>query len=370
MKSVRDIGNIKGKFVFVRADFNVPLVDGFIGNDFRIRKTLPTIDFLLGKGAKLVIGSHIGEEKTSLRPVCEYLESKYSVSFVENYYPSAPEVLKNSKSDIFLLENLRKYSEEKSNDEKFSKHIASFADFYVNEAFPASHRSHASIIGIPRYIPSFAGFVFEEEIENLSKAFHPDHPFLFILGGAKFETKMPLVKKFFSLADEVFIGGALANDFFRAKGLDTGSSLLSEEKLPMEDFLNKKLILPIDLVVKNGEMVSIKQSEDVRDGDVIADVGVKSIENLNSNISKSKFILWNGPLGNYENGFKKATFSLAKKIAKSSAKSIVGGGDTVASIASLGIEREFTFVSTGGGAMLDFLANETLPGIEALNNGK
>lgn len=369
MKSVKNIGDIKGKRVILRADFNVPLVNNLVGDDFRIIKTFPILDFLSNAGAKIIIISHIEGEKTSLRPVYENLKDKYKISFVEDYFPETPQIITEiSDGDIVLLENLRKYSGEKENDYEFSKHLASFGDLYINEAFPVSHRKHASVVGIPKYLPSFAGFVFEEEVENLSKAFSPEKPFLFVLGGAKFETKIPLVQKFFNLADKVFIGGALANDFFRAKGIDTGSSLLSNSNLDLSGFMNEKLILPSDLIIKNEGEVLIKRTDEVSKSDVIVDVGPASIESLKSEIARSKFILWNGPLGNYELGFRDATLSLAKNIAESEALAIVGGGDTIASIASLGIEDKFSFISTGGGAMLEFLANETLPGIEALES--
>jgi phosphoglycerate kinase len=370
MKSVRDIGNIEGKKIFLRADFNIPFINGVIADDFRIRKTLPVIDFLRGRGADLIIASHHEKGEESLLPVFEYLKKKYKdVYFLENFYPTEPAVIKGiSQNGIILLENLRKYPEEKDNDESFSQHLASFADFYVNEAFPVSHRKHASIVGVPKHIPSYVGFVFEQEVNNLSKAFNPLHPFLFVLGGAKFETKIPLIQKFFSSADRIFIGGALANDFFKAKGYSVGSSLLSKEKLILEEFFGEKLILPVDVRVKGPRGIEVKLPHEVEKEDFIVDIGPKSIENLGSVINESRFILWNGPLGNYELGFKESTADLAERIAQSSATSVVGGGDTIASISSLGIEDKFTFISTGGGAMLDFLANETLPGIEVLKD--
>jgi phosphoglycerate kinase len=364
MNSVRDIGDINGKKVFLRADFNVPVKDGIIIDDFRIKKATGIIDFLREKGAKIVIGSHFEGEGGSLKPVFEYLKKLYPVVFIDDFYPNTPDI---NTEDIVLLENLRKYPEEKSNDDTYAKHLASFADYYVNEAFSSSHREHASIVGIPKYLPSFAGFVFEEEIAGLSQALHPENPFVFVLGGAKFETKIPLVKKFFALADKIFIGGALANDFLKASGFKTGTSLLSKDDVNIKDFLTDKLTLPSDVLVKNNSGVSVKDINDIEAEDYIVDVGPKSVEKIRGLISDARFILWNGPLGNYELGYKNGTLELASCIARSSAKSIVGGGDTIASIAELNLYDKFTFISTGGGAMLDFLANETLPGIEALN---
>jgi phosphoglycerate kinase len=367
MRNVRDIKDLSGKKVFLRADFNVPVSGGKVADDFRIKKSFDTINFLRDAGAKIIIGSHFEGEGGSLRAVFEYLKVHYPISFIEEYYPDKPnfnEIF--THGEIVLLENLRKYPEEKANDEAFAKQLASFADVYVNEAFSSSHRVHASIVGIPKNIPSYVGLSFSEEVRELSKAFEPEHPFVFILGGAKFETKMPLIRKFFSLADKVFIGGALANDFFRSKGISIGHSTVSMEVFDVSTFLNDKLILPHDVCVEsNGECLT-KAVGEINPHEYIVDVGPESIEDLKKFIKEAKFVLWNGPLGNYEAGHKEGTLSLAKAIAESGAISIVGGGDTIASIAELGLNDKFTFISTAGGAMLDYLANESLPGIEAL----
>ena len=369
MKGIQGV-DVKGKRVFVRADFNVPISNGKVADSFRIEKTLETIQYLVAGGAHIILASHIENDagENSLRPVYEYLQEKFPMEFVCEYYPNTPVELGHAfeNGKIVLLENLRKYEGEKNNDDVFAKHLSSFADIFVNESFATSHRRHASLVKIPTYIPAYAGIVFEQEVTELSRAFHPEHPFLFILGGAKFETKLPLIQKFFALADKVFIGGALANDFLKAKGVNTGISLLSKGNISVAEFLTDKLILPVDVRVKTADGVKVKKIEEIDDGDFIVDVGPQTIESMDSIILDSKFILWNGPLGNYEIGFKDSTLELAKKIANSSAMSIVGGGDTVASIAELGLSSKFSFISTGGGAMLDFLANETLPGIEAL----
>jgi phosphoglycerate kinase len=368
IKSVRDIGDVRGKVIFVRVDFNVPITGDNLADDFRIKRPLETINLLRERGANLILSSHPDPEDSSARPLCEILETFFSVTFVEDYYPNTPDFKDLfAKTQVVFLENLRKHKEEKENDDNFAKHLASFADYYVNEAFAVTHREHASIIGVPKYIPAFSGLSLEKEMTNLSQAFNPPKPFLFILGGAKFETKIPLLKKFLNLADKVFVGGALANDLLKAKGVDVGHSLVSTTNIDIREFLSGKLILPVDVVAKNGDVTSVKEIDQVRDGDVIVDVGPKSISNLQKEVNDSKFVLWNGPLGNYELGFKQGTDDLAKCIAESPATTIVGGGDTVASISELKLNEKFTFVSTGGGAMLDFLANETLPGIEALN---
>lgn len=368
IKNLKD-ANLKGKQVFVRADFNVPVVNGKITDDFRIKKSFQTIDYLRQNGAKIILSSHIGGGTDTLHPVYDYLKQKYDVVFIEDYFPNVPNLeafFREGK--IVLLENLRKYNEEKNNDDTFAKHLAGLADIYINEAFSASHREHASIVKIPKYIPGYTGFVFEEEVTELSKAFHPEHPFVFILGGAKFDTKLPLIRKFWNIADGVFIGGALANDFLKEKGLEVGKSLVSQKEYDLSPFLNEKLVLPIDVVVLGPGDGDTKFVEEVLPRDTIVDAGLETLAQFAAKIQGAKFILWNGPLGNYESGFKEGTLNLARLIAHSNANSIVGGGDTIASITGLGLSDKFSFISTGGGAMLEFLANETLPGIEALNN--
>lgn len=353
MKFLKDIKELDGVRVLVRLDLNVPVTGGVVADDFRIRKIIPTIKYLQDKKAKIILMSHIGdgEARESLSPVVDCLK-KLGVNcvFVKDYR----KVLEN-KDQIILLENLREHEGEMKNDKAFAKELASLGDIYINEAFAVSHRKHASVSAITEFIPSYAGFLFEEEIKHLSTAFTPDHPFLFILGGAKFETKLPLIEKFINIADKVFVGGALANNFFKEQGRLVGKSLVSPQDFNLSRFFNNpKLILPIDEVWKD---------------DAILDVGPETVSRLEEEVKKAKYILWNGPLGLYEQGFKEPTLALAKMIAsatKNGAKSILGGGDTLAVIAELGIEDKFTFVSTGGGAMLEFLAKGTLPGIEAL----
>ena len=374
MKTLRDIGHLDGVKVLVRADFNVPMEHGEVVNDFRIRQTLPTIDFLRSKGAKVILMSHLETlpgEPATLEPVARRLEKLgVPVMFVKNLR-AARELIDNELkgSSCMLLENLRQSPGEKANDKGFAKELASLADIYVNDAFSVCHRSHASVVGVPEFLPSYAGIQLEKEVTNLSKAFTPNHPFLLILGGAKFETKLPLLSRFMDIADQVFVGGALANDFYKAKGYETGTSLLSKEVPGLKDFMkNPKLILPPDVIVQDGQA---KLCDDLSPTDKIMDDGPQTLAELGKRIDGARFILWNGPLGMYENGYKQPTLDLAKLVGAATgrgATTIVGGGDTLAAIAELGIEDKFTFVSTGGGAMLDFLAQGTLPGIEALEN--
>jgi len=349
MKYLKDISELNGTKVLLRLDLNVPVKNGLVVDDFRIRKILPTLTYLREEGAKLILISHI---EGSLEPVHRHLQKfGFDCSFVKNYRNALAD-----ESPIILLENLRDHEGEMKNDKAFAKELASLADVYVNEAFAVSHRAHASVSAITEFIPSYAGILFEQEVEHLGSAFNPNHPFLFILGGSKFETKLPLIEKFLTIADTVFVGGALANDFFKAQGKDVKKSVVSVEDFKLTRFLgNPRLQLPIDVVWKD---------------DAILDVGPKTVELLQEETQKAKYILWNGPMGLYEKGFREPTLAIARMIAvatKNGTKTIVGGGDTLATIAELGIEDHFTFVSTGGGAMLEFLAKGTLPGIEALN---
>lgn len=369
-KTIKDIENLRGKKVLLRLDLNIPIVDGTLRDDFRIKKSLSTLNFLRDNGAKTIIISHIESVETkSLKPIHEHLSESFNISFFNDCFAEETKkaISGMNEGDFILLENLRIYEGEEKNSEHFARQLASLGEIYVNEAFSVSHRKHASVVGMPKFLPSYAGILFEEEVSNLSSAFNPEHPFLFILGGAKFETKMPLIEKFLRLADFVFVGGALANDFFKEKGYETGLSVLSDKKFNLEKILNSdKLLLPVDVVVKNNQGVFIKRPSQVLKEDKILDDGPATISMLEKKLSQSKFVLWNGPLGDYEKGFREGAVELARAIARSKAKSIIGGGDTLAVVSKLNLENKFSFISTGGGAMLDFLANETLPGIEAL----
>ncbi|MFZ2484435.1 MAG: phosphoglycerate kinase [Minisyncoccia bacterium] len=340
MKSITEAGDLKSKKVLVRVDWSVPTQDGEVLDDYPIKKSLPTIEYLQKAGAIVTLISHAEKDSESLLPIFEHARQYLPLlTFVE-------------PSDLVLLENLRQNPGEKENSAKYAKELAKLGDIYVNEAFPESHREYASMVGVPKLLPSFAGLRLKEEVDKLSSVFYPNHPFLFIIGGAKFDTKLPLLKKFINIADHIFVGGALANNFFKEQGQDIGTSLVKEGNFGLKELLDTgKIILPEDTII---------------DGGKIMDVGPKTIENLKSKISSSKLILWNGPLGFCELGYKVATLELAKLISEFGHESIVGGGDTLAAIKSLDILDKFSFVSTGGGAMLDFLATGTLPGIEAL----
>lgn len=373
LPSIKDI-DVKGKRVLIRLDLNVPTQDSEVLNAFRIKKQLPTLKFLQDQGARIIGISHIShatkKDMISLKPVYEYLKNELlNVSFFEGKEIGA-ETIEQSKQlangHMLLLENLRFNKGEEGNDEAFAKELSELGDIYVNEAFSASHREHASIVGVPQHLPHYAGLLLQTEIENLSKAFSPEQPFYMILGGAKFSTKLPLVEKFLDSAEKIFVCGALAHDFYVAQGLEVGKSLVDQD-VNIEHLLdNEKISLPTDVVVQTTAGKETKNIVDVSSEDVIFDAGPQYVDTIINTLSDAKFILWNGPLGNYEYGFKEGTETLAKGIAHLGAFSIVGGGDTVASIEEYNIEDKFGFVSTGGGAMLEFLANGTLPGLEAL----
>jgi len=370
MQSIKNLKNIKGKKVLVRVDFNVPIKDGRVEDDFRIQKAVPTIKFLQKKGAKIVLISHLGKGGESLSPVAKSLSKFVKNKFVDDIWGEKAQkaIFEMKNGEVVLLQNLRNDDGEKNCDKTFAKKLATLADIYVNDAFSVSHRADASIVLLPKLLPCYAGFQLEEEVKNLSKVFKkPKHPFLFILGGAKFSTKMPLIKKYLKIADQIFIGGALLNDFLKAKGYEVGQSLVDDTKGIESILKNKKLIIPEYVVVKNisGELVQ-KNVRDVLKNDVVLDVGDRSIETLAIIVQKSKLILWNGPLGKYEAGGGRASKKLLKMVGASKAESIIGGGDIVSIVSEMKIEKKLSFVSTGGGATLDFLANGTLPGIKAL----
>ena len=369
LRTIKEIKNLKGKRVLLRLGLNAAIKNGKVVGGYRIKQVIPTIKYLKDKGAKVVILGHIGRDgKQSLKPVVDYVNRRIKIGFVPNLYDkNLPAILENMKEGTaIMLQNLRSDSGEVGNSMKFAKYLASFGDAYVNDAFPVSHREHASIVLLPKLLPGYIGFQFECEIKHLSIAVKPPRPFLFILGGAKPSTKIPLMKKFLKEADNVFVGGALANNFFKEMKYETGKSLVEKGDFKLKPLLkNKKLSLPVDVVIGN-KKASIKTPQDLTKNETIYDAGPETIKELECLIKKSKFVLWNGPLGNYEKGYDKGTIDLLKILAKSEARTIIGGGDTLAVAFNLKLHNKFTFVSTGGGAMLDFLADGKLPGIEAL----
>lgn len=365
--------NLSGKICLLRADFNIENAE-ISGENIhpRIAAVLPAINFLTKKGAKVVILSHRGRPDMTrdkrqaariytLKPFAKILSKllKKSVGFVE--YGNLNNLTKfnfvKSEKDVFLLENLRFNPGEDKNDKKFAKQLASLGDFYINEAFAFCHRPTASIVGIPKLLPSYAGFSLENEIKNLSKVMaSSEKPFIVILGGVKVADKIGLVENFWNKADKFLIGGAIANTFLAARGGQVGNSVYEKEKIVFCKKLLKspKIILPVDSIVKNGS---------------ILDIGVKTQKNYAEIIKKAKTVIWNGPMGYIEDKkFKKGSETILKAISESKAFSVIGGGETTALILNpqSSILNSHAFISTGGGAMLEFLAGKKLPGIEAL----
>ncbi|VAW12631.1 Phosphoglycerate kinase [hydrothermal vent metagenome] len=373
LRTIKEIKNLKGKRVLLRLGLNAAIKNGKVVGGYRIKQVIPTIKYLKDKGAKVVILGHIGRDgKQSMKPVADYINRRTKTGFVPNLHDkNLSGILENMKEGTaMILGNLRSDLGEVSNSMSFAKYLASFGDVYVNDAFPVAHRKHASVVLLPKLLPGYIGFQFEREIKHLSVAMKPPRPFLFILGGAKPSTKIPLMKKFLKEADSVFVGGALANNFFKEMGYEIGRSLIEKGDFNLRPLLkNKKLVLPEDVVIEN-KKVLIKKPKDLTKNEIIADGGPETIKELEKLIKKSKFVLWNGPLGNYEKGYDKGTVDLLKILAKSEAKTIIGGGDTLTVAFNLKLHNKFTFVSTGGGAMLDFLADGKLPGIEAIRNSR
>jgi phosphoglycerate kinase len=369
MKSIKELTNIKGKRVLLRVDFNVPINDGKVEDDSRVKKALPTINYLRKQGAKIVIISHIGRDpKDSLELVAKVLKHSIPVTFIPSVLGKQVDdaIDKMKNGDVIILENLRSITGEKKNDASFARGLSKHGDIYVNEAFPVSHRADASIVGIPKFLPSYAGLQMELEVKELSRALVPEHPFLVIFGGSKAETKIPLIKRYLKDADHVFVGGALVNNFYKAKGLEIGKSVVDNDAKIPKSFLNhKKLILPDMVVVSRSRNVAIKV-EDVKENNQILDIGIPSINRLAPLIHKAKLILWNGPMGWYENDYVEATDALVKLLINTKAKVIIGGGDTAVFVEKKKLAKNFTFVSSGGGATLEFLSKGTLPGIKAL----
>ena len=371
IKYIDEVENLEGVKVLLRLDLNVPIEDGKVTDPYRMERSLQTIDFLRGKGAQVIIIAHCeGKESATLLPMWQYLNGFLPVDFSPTYFtPEAiDKLLKMEDGGVLLFENLRINEGEKTNDLEFAKKLSQMADIYVDDAFSVCHRKHASIVGVPAFLPHYGGLLLREEIENISKVFNPSHPFVFLLGGAKFETKLPLIKKYLDKADKVFVGGALSSDIYKTKGFEIGKSLTSDGDFGVSELLkNPKLIYPSDITVKKPDnTVLFRKQNEVESDEEIVDAGPETITELKDVLVGAKTVVWNGPLGNYELGFSDKTEQLAELIVESGAESIVGGGDTLASIKKLGLEEKFSFVSTGGGAMLDFLVNETLPGIEAL----
>ncbi|MEO6536503.1 MAG: phosphoglycerate kinase [Candidatus Paceibacterota bacterium] len=378
MKSITKIPKLENIPVLVRAALNVPVENGVVVNSFRLRKAIPTIEYLRKKHARVVLIGHIGEKGTeTLEPVYQAMkEFVPGILFCSvTTGAKAREAVRNLPAGgVLMLENLRRDVGETKNSPQFAAALAELADVFVEDSFDVCHREHASVVGVPKLLAPYAGLQLLLEVEELTKALKPVSPSLAVIGGAKFSTKEPVLNALLNSYDRVFVGGALANDFMVASGHSVGKSLVSagQDELGIRRLLkNPKLMLPIDEVVALPDQDVTKGNavglDDVPADKAVYDDGPKTIQALAALTSKAKTVLWNGPLGLYEKGFTGATEGLAKAIAVSDAYSILGGGDTVAAVEELNLSHRFSFISTGGGAMLDFLAKGTLPGIQVLD---
>ncbi len=370
MRSITEAGDVQGRYVIVRSSCNVPLVNGIVGNMYRLKRALPTLTYLHEAGARVILIAHIGRDETdTLKPVFEAFNTLIPCTWGGSLGSSELMTARASMApgEILVVENLRQHEGESANDGAFATTLASLGDIYVNDAFDNIHRNHASMVTLPTLLPAYAGITLLEEVTHIEQVMQPEHPSLFIIGGAKFETKIPLVEKYLASYDRVFVSGALANDIMLADGLEVGSSLVSDVSLVGAPFLtNPKLIRPVDLIVESARGVRVARVDDVQADEKITDMGPATVAQLAPEIQAAKTILWNGPLGLYENGVPGSTQAVAKLIASSDAMSVLGGGDTVAAVEELGLNDKFGFVSIGGGAMLTLLEEGNTPSLAAL----
>jgi|AntRauTorcE11897_2_1112592.scaffolds.fasta_scaffold24623_1 phosphoglycerate kinase len=387
IKSIKQAKNLKGKKVFLRLDLNVPIRRNKVAETYKLKMILPSINYLLKKETKIIIASHLGrpngkkDDKYSLEPVVTALEDlvginiKFSRQIVGKTVIKKIDSLKNK--EIIIIENLRFHPGEKENSVDFAKSLADLADIYVNDAFAVSHRAQASVDKIKKYLPSYGGLLLEEEVNNLSLALKPKKPFLAVIGGAKITSKIKLLEHLSQSADKILIGGALANTLHMAKGSEVGKSLIDKDSLSWsKKFIKQKkvkdkIILPSDFLVENlKKEVLVKKLKDVNETDKIYDIGPDTISEFTREIKKAQTLVWNGPLGMFEKkNFKQGTMSIARSLALQSKKEaicIVGGGETVEALSALNYREYINWISTGGGAMLSFLANEDMPGLKGL----
>lgn len=386
-KTIKDV-DFTNKKVLMRVDFNVPLKDGVVGDDTRIQAALPSIKYLLEQNVALILCSHLGRPKGevkaefSLKPVAEYLDNliPQKVFFAEDCVgPVAEEAAKKLENgSVLVLENTRFHAGEKKNDPEMAKQLASLAEMFVNDAFGTAHRAHASTAGVAVHLPAVAGLLMEKEIQYLGQAIEdPEHPFIAILGGAKVSDKIGVIRNLLSKADEVLIGGGMANTFFKAQGYPIGDSLVEDDVLDTARELVKeganKLRLPVDVVIADDFADDAQQkvmpTGPVPDGWRILDIGPDTAAVYGKAIADAKTVVWNGPMGVFEfPNFAKGTFAVAQSVADSDAVSIIGGGDSVAAVNKSGLADKISHISTGGGASLEMLEGLELPGLAALED--
>lgn len=384
-KTVKDI-DIKNKRILMRVDFNVPMADGKVTDDKRIKAALPTIKYVLEQGASLILMSHLGRPKSasdpafSLRAASDTLAALLGTPVKMAPDCVGPEVEKLAKEmkpgDIMLLENTRYHAGEEKNDLDLAKQMASLGDVYVNDAFGSAHRAHSSTEGIARFLPAVSGFLMEQELEYLGRAVaNPVHPYIAILGGAKISDKILVVETLLSKCDKLIIGGGMANTFLAAQGLNMQDSLVEAESLELAKSIlaksSSKLILPVDAIIADKfDAEANTQTVDVDNipaGWRMLDVGPKTLELYKTSLDGVKLVVWNGPVGVFEMPkFAEGTFALARMLAESGAITVIGGGDSASAVKKAGVAKQMTHVSTGGGASLEFLEGKELPGVAAL----
>jgi len=387
-KTVRDV-DLKGKRVLMRVDYNVPVQNGIISDDKRIRATLPTIQYILDQGAALILMSHLGrpagtgyEAEFSLKPVADRLSELLGrpVKFAPDCIGPEVEAMAAAlqPGEVMLLENVRFYKAETKNDPEISQKLAKLGEVFVNDAFGTAHRAQSSTEGVAHYLPAVAGFLMEKEIEFLSKATeNPERPYVAILGGAKISDKVGVIENLLKKCDRLLIGGGMANTFFKAMGFPVGDSLVEDEAVPTAKALlasgGSRLVLPVVVVIAdafdNEANTRIVAPNEVPDGWRILDIGPKTVETFKSALTGARTVVWNGPMGVFEMPrFAEGTFAIARVLAELDATTIIGGGDSASAVKKAGVADRMSHVSTGGGASLEFLEGKVLPGVAALQD--
>ncbi len=386
-KTIRDV-DVRGKRVLVRVDLNVPLKEGSVADDTRIRAILPTLNYLLKQDAAVILCSHLGRPKGKtvpelrMDPVARRLAELLGRPVKKLDDCIGPEVEAAVKAmqpgDVALLENTRFHPEERANDPEFARQLAALAEIYVNDAFGAAHRAHGSTEGVTHYLPAVAGFLMEKELEFLGQAIEsPDHPYVAILGGAKISDKIGVIENLLKQCDRLLTGGGMANTFFKAMGFEVGDSLIEDKAVEIAESLLKQaggtLVLPVDVVIAdafdNDAHTRVVAPNEVTPGWRILDVGPKTVSTFESALGGARMVVWNGPLGVFEMpNFAKGTFAVARLLANMGATTIIGGGESAAAVRQAGLTDRMSHVSTGGGASLEFLEGKALPCVAALEN--
>jgi len=383
IKSIKDFSDLTGKTVFLRTDYNVPVKKGIVQDDFKIIKQLPTIHYLLRHKCRIIIATHFGRpepgvfaKEFSTKILAKHLEKALDkkIAFCPdfNFLHIGTKLSKLKAGEIMMLENIRFDAREKKNDKKFAKQLANLADIYINDAFGVSHRADASVSAIKAFLPSYAGLLMENEIKSLDKVLNPEQPLIFIVGGVKLETKIPLIKKFEKKAFRILVGGALANNFLAAHGFEIGQSVADKQSIKLaKKFKKKNILLPLDVVVSDRENKTlVRNLNEIQKDDHIFDIGPRTIKFYATFIKRAQTIIWNGPMGFFEmKSFRFGTKAIARLVATRSsgrAFGVVGGGETVEALKETRMMRHVDWISTGGGGMLSFLGGEKMPGLDGI----